>query len=375
MNSMKAPLIFLAGILKPGVFKTRVLTALNLCRDWAKARYPVFVEDAQAFTVEPINAFASQSSFRDTFPQYSSVSSILCYQVSDVGSIDWRMNINLPLNISPTIPGNVGIFETKGWSREEVQSTISALPGYNPQHVDLLWNPYRICCSVITWSPLAFAWKAMGIEKLLDNELYGRIVATYMQRQKFGPFAHAGGWLDSSINTLVTSGNTYGTLGSVSTRFGRELYETWVRNSMIGVSGAGTRDAARPVPGIESWGLPTNKNIVISVSGPFIAGRTTTVYCDGLAGFTNADFMNLYIATESQINDSYIDLFGAKLLLNNTVSVYPFTIPTGGSRASVNIPVISTARGQKFLLQAIIVKPVNGVLDIQSTNALKVTIQ
>jgi hypothetical protein len=370
MNSMKAPLVFLAGMLYPGSKKTEIKNILESTRVWSLTNYPVFVEDSQPFEVTQSSVNTSRSYINTFFPQYSSVINTLAYSTSDIGSIEVR---SLVLNNTPiTVPN---AFERKPWSREEVSSTISNLPGYSPAHLDALWDPYKLCCTVVSWIPLAFAFKAMGIEKIISSDLYNKAVSRYMQRQAFGPFAHAGSWLDASTSLTFVSGTTYQNLATLSTEFGRKLYQTWVKNSMEGASGAGTLAAARIVKGIESVGTPTNSNIYIDVSTPFVAGQTNTVYCRGLTGFTNSDYMTLFISLDDNNTERYIDIFGIKLLVNASESAFQFTIPTGGSVGSVNIPVISTAQGVKYIVQAIVVRVVNGQLQINSTNALKVTIQ
>lgn len=368
MNSLKAPLVVLAGALNPGSARDRVENTIQTCRNWANTHYPVFVEDGQVFQVKSQDVAFANNKIQTQYPQYVSKINDLAYQTSDIGRIEWRMNTNSPLSAAVDC--------RKPWSREEVELLISGLPGYNSGHVDNLWFPYKMCCTILAWPGLMLAYKAMGIEKLLDNELQARMVATYLQRQRFGPLAHAnGGYIDSNQGLTVVNGagNGYTNVGDLGTEFSRKLYESWVRNSMRGPSGAGTILASLPVSGVESLGLGTVSSIYIDVSTPFMAGSSVTVYCRGLNGFSTSDFMTLFVGDESQITENYVELLGIKLLLGGNITSFPFTLPVGGNIASLTIPLLPSLSGT-FLLQAILVRVVSGQLQVIATNALRARI-
>lgn len=369
-HSYEVPIVFLLGMLKPGALKERVREVLEICKTWYDTHYAVFVSDSILFEVSSQHLTATQNKLKNFYPQYSAVSSHLTFQTSDIGMAEWRrVNDGNSTN---------AMEEYKAWSQDEAIYYMSSQPSYFSGHADAFWNAYRICCSHLVFYPVSFAWKAMGIEKLMNNKYYNRCLARYDQRQTFGPFPEAGygGYTHWSTATNVVNGAGTGftALQSISTQFATKLYQKWVHNSMQGPSGAGTIAASLPVSGIESLSLPTDPSIYIECSGPFIAGQTNYVYCKGVQNYNAGDYMNLFVAVNDQWAERYIDILGAKLQIGGSITVFPFVKAQNSSYATLSLFIPLHLKGEEYVFQAILVNVVNNELNINSTNALKVKI-
>ena len=371
-NSFEANLIFLAGLLRPGTKKERVKSVLNVCKN-ARTLVGdnVWARDGQLFTVtnqdyleSTVTGTAAMPAIMNGYSQYSSVANFLTYQTSDIGLIDWRSN--------PTQFGSYS--QRKVWSVDEFRYYCSALPGYNVNDSGHFYVPYKHCCTAITWAPLLFAYKAMGIEALLYNDLQARYYETYFRRQMYGPNAQDGlGSLVGQSQGLYSVGvSSFPLAATISTSGLDALYTANVKHSFLKPRD-GSFSSTIPVSGVQSWGIPTVSSIYLEASTTFRAGTTNTVYCRGVSGYTSSDFMTLYIGSESAIVDNPIKILGVDLYLSSTESAYGFTINTGASTAFVNLPIIAGANGT-FILQAVFVRAVNGALEVRATNALKVTI-
>jgi hypothetical protein len=363
-NSYKASLIFLLGILKPGAKKEAVRSLLNTLESYTRTVRPIFQEDAQLYEVSS-NSLGYGIS-QNTPSRYSSVSSQCTYQASDVGSVAWRRYHEIAVS-SQTHEAK------KLWSSEEVQSVISAIPGYTEADIGFFWNSYRQCCTAIVWAPLMFAFKAMGIEKLLANPNINRYTSIYNARQKNGPYPHRGSgntWLINStaLNIMDEASNSYSSIGSISTEFANVLFDAYVKPAFKG--GSGTYLGATPVSGVESICLPTASSIYLDCSTPFVAGQTNIVFCKGLS-VVNNDFMWLYVASKDQWLESNKDALGVKYIISGALWQFPFTTSVGSSVASISIPIPGGTQGQEYVAQALIITSATGQPVVYSTNALK----
>lgn len=369
-NSFEVPLIFLLAMLNSNhEYVSRIKVILQADQDINALTTPaIFQRKNQLFTVTNSYVSSSQSWLSSFWPSLSSVSSSLTYQTSDVGLPEWAMTHQQFGAVPP---------QRKAWSKEEV-SSILASASQSPALASNFYNPYRHCCTSILWLPLVFAFKAMGIEKLVYNDEVGRYVERYLRRNRYGPFpeSFADGWIDYALNIqFINSPDTaLNTALNISTRFGRELYEANVQQAFKGARTAGTYAASIPVSSVESIGMSTNKDIYLTASAPLSAGIPSPIYCHGLSGFSPTDLMVVFVFNAEDQLDKPFNILGAKLYSIYALSQFNFTLLPGSTTATVNIPSITSARGYEYLLQALLVRVVNNELEITSTNALKVTL-
>lgn len=363
-NSIKANLIFLLGMLKPGYKKEAVRTLMRTLDTYRVTTRPIFQEDAQLFEVSSNSI--GYGTAQNVPSRYSSISSLCTYQASDVGSVAWRRYHEISVT-SQTHEAK------KLWSSEEVQSVISAISGYVESDINYFWNPYRQCCTAIVWAPMMFAFKAMGIEKLIDNSVINRYTSIYNARQANGPYPHRGSgstWLTNStpLNIVNESLGTYSSIGSISTEFANALFDAYVKPAFKG--GTGTYLGATPVSGVESISLPTASSIYLDCSTPFVAGQTNIVYCKGL-NVVNNDFMWLYVASKNQWLENNVEALGVKYIISGALWQFPFTTTVGSNIASISIPIPLGTVGQEYIAQALVITSATGQPVVYSTNALK----
>ena len=358
-NSFEMPLVMLAACVGPGELRER-------CRLWLKASaevdreegYPIFQRDNQLFPVDAARVQAANDYLLGTFPYAAQYSSVLCYQASDIGLPEWAHFR--------------GDKFRKGWTREEVivESNNSGLH-------EIFTSQYRHCCTAICWIPWVFAYKAMGIEKLVDSDAQALYTERYIRRNDFGPYPEISfsgyTYTGQDVKTVNDSDTGFDQQGTITTLFAKELYTKWVHHSFREPKTAGTVQASLPVSGIESLGVPTESTIYLECSTPFYAGTPNTVYCNGLAGYSPGDFMVLFAFDASSQLDTPFELLGVNLHSVLSIAQWPFTkISTAAPRASVQVPSNIIAKGGEYLLQAIVIRAIDGELVVRATNALKV---
>ena len=369
-NSFEAPLIFLLALLNPDhILVSRIKAILQADQDINPlSDTPIFQRRNQLFTVASSYVTTSNNWLAAYWSSVLGASATLAYQTSDVGLPEWAMTHQQFGSIPP---------QRKGWSYQEVSAALTAI-GQPASLANNFYVGYRHCCTANLWIPLVFAYKVMGIEKLVYSDEQGRYVERYLRRDRYGPYpeSFADGWIDNSVDTrYINDADTAAVVDqNISTRFGRELYEANIQQAFKGARTAGTYAASIPVSSVESIGISTNKNIYLTASAPLSAGIPSPIYCHGLSGFAPTDLMVVFVFNAEDQLDKPFNILGAKLYSIFAASQFNFTLLPGSSTGVVNIPSIAGARGYEYLLQALLVRVVNNELEITSTNALKVTL-